>query len=436
VDAEIAAAFSADGVIGVSNAPSAAPGSSPAYALGGTIQRDGDTLRVITRLTNERSGATLWSDTFDYAGNEAARIPRHIAVDAGNIVRCGLFGASTYPRALPDNVLRDYLQFCQGHWDPDMAEGGKALLPAQRVVAAVPDFSWGWAAVAGGFWKVAMRADSERAAAQARADGRAAADRAIAIDARNSEALYIKALLLDRHDWVGREALLQRALAARRLDCGCEHHQYGFMLANVGRISDAVEELRRANDMLALYVYTPITLADALVAAGKPAEAKRYYEAAASLAPDAGFAAYIAASAAGKMGDARQLSDPAVPMPDARRSALLAASRAMQSGDADARTSAAGQLAALPTEQQNDAVAIALARLGDPRAAFDITRRLASREYPGPSIFWYPSLRSVLDEPGFPAEAERLGLMHYWKTQGVRPDVCKEIAAPAFCTMP
>ncbi len=192
VDAEIAAAFNADGVIGVSTAASPATGSAPAYALGGTIQRDGDTIRVITRLTNERSGATLWSDNFDYVATEVSKVPRHIAVDAGNVVRCGLFGVSTYRKPLPDNVFRDYMQFCQGHWDPLMDEGRKALVPAQRVVAAVPDFSWGWAAVAGAYWKVAMSAENSRLADEARASGREAADRAVTIDGNNSEALYIK----------------------------------------------------------------------------------------------------------------------------------------------------------------------------------------------------------------------------------------------------
>ena len=269
VDAEIAAAFNADGVVGVSNAPGPAPGAAPAYALGGTIRRDGHTIRVITRLTNERSGATLWTNNFNYDGNEVSKVPRHIAVDAGNVVRCGLFGASTYRKALLDAVLTDYLQFCQGHWDPHLGDGRKALVPAQRVVAAAPDFSWGWAAVAGAYWKVALSADDPRLAKEARAKGRQATDRALAIDGKNSEAMWIKSLLIDRQDWTGRERLLKRAIAAMRLDCGCEHHQYGDMLLKVGRTADAVEQLRQANDMLALYVYTPLSLAQALVVAGK-----------------------------------------------------------------------------------------------------------------------------------------------------------------------
>ncbi len=436
VDAEIAAAFNADGVVGVSTASAPAPGSAPAYALGGTIQRDGQTIRVITHLTNERSGATLWGSTFNYDGNEVSKVPRHIAVDAGNVVRCGLFGASTYRKALPDAVLGDYMQFCQGHWNPYLNEGRKALIPAQRVVAAVPDFSWGWAAVAGAYWKVAPSAGNSRLAEEARASGRQAADRAIAIDSGNSEAMYIKAMLIDPHDWIGRESLLKRAVAARRLDCGCERHQYGWMLANVGRTSEALEQLRQANDMLALYIYTPLTLADALVAAGKPEEAKPFYDAAIQLAPDSGFGGRIAVYEATATGDVKALLDPKLPLSAQKRAALLTGYRAVESGKAEAKVQAVQALLALGEDEQNDAVARLLADLGATHEAFRIGSRLAARDYPGPSVFWYRSMRDTLSDPGFPAVAAQLGLMTYWKATHTKPDACNDKSPPApFCRM-
>ncbi|MBX3483771.1 hypothetical protein [Phenylobacterium sp.] len=435
VDSEIAAAFNADGVVGVSTASAPARGPAPAYALGGTIQYDGPTIRVITRLTNERSGATLWSETFDYDGAEAAKVPRHIAVDAGNVVRCGLFGASTYQKPLPDAVLRDYMQFCRGHWHPDMREGRKALVPAQRVVAAAPDFSWGWAAVAGAYWKVDSSAGDGPAGDAARAAGREAADKALALDSRNSEALYIKSMLVDRNDWIAREDLLKRAVGARRLDCGCEYHQYGTMLANVGRVTEAVEQLRQANDMLALYVYTPLTLADVLVEAGKADEARPFYDAAIQLAPDAGFAARIMRYKATAMGDADALLDPALAMPDQQRSALVAGYRARALGSAAARE-AVQALRALPEDQQNDDVALLLGDLGATHDAFRIASRLAAQRYPGPSIFWYPGMRATLSDPGFPAAAGQLGLMKYWKATRTKPDACKGQGPHApFCSM-
>ncbi|QDZ07006.1 TIR domain-containing protein [Sphingomonas panacisoli] len=435
VDAEITAAFNADGVVGVSTASAPATGTAPAYALGGTIQRDGNAIRVITRLTNERSGETLWTDNFNYDGNEVARVPRHIAVDAGNVVRCGLFGASTYYKPLPDEVLRDYMQFCQGHWDPNLQEGRKALVPAQRVVAAVPDFSWGWAAIAGAMWKVALTADTPALADQARATGRQAADRAVAIDARNSEALYIKAVLTDRRDWIGRENLYKRAIAARRLDCGCEHHQYGWMLVKVGRIAEGLEELHQADDMLALYVYTPLTLADALVVAGKPDEAKTYYDAAIDLAPNAAFATRLAADKATQLDGVALLSDAKLPISAELRAALLQGYRTTASQDAGEKAQAVKALLALPPDQQNEGVVRLLAKLGATHEAFLIAARLADDDFTGPSIFWYPEMRGTLSDPGFPAVATQLGLIKYWKTMRVRPDICSEASPPPFCRM-
>ena len=436
VDAEINAAFSVDGGVGVSTAPAPAPGVAPAYALGGTIQRDGSTIRVITRMVNERSGTTLWSHTYNYDGNELSRVPRHIAVDAGNVVRCGLFGASTYDKPLPDSVLRDYMQFCEGHWDPDLRDGRKALVPAQRVVAAVPDFSWGWAAVAGGYWKVAMNADDRRIADEARASGREAADKAVAIDGRNSEALYIKSMVVDRHDWISREDLLKHALAARRLDCGCEYHQYGQMLVNVGRTAEALEQLHRANDMLALYVYTPLTLANALVIAGKPDEARPFFDAAIELAPDAAFAKRLAAYKAIEIRDITLVADPALPIPTELRAALLKGYGALASGEPAAKAQAVRALAALDEDQEWKAVARLFADLGANHEAFRVASRIATtQEYPGPSLFWDPSLRGTLADPGFPAVAEQLGLLDYWKTTRTKPDVCNEKTPPPFCRM-
>ena len=439
VSTEITAAFTDDGVVGVSTATAPAPGTAPAYALGGTIQRDGGTIRVIARLTNDRTGTTLWSDTLNYDASQASRVPRHVAVDAGNVVRCGLFGASTYRKALPDGVLKDYLEFCQGHWDPFLEDGRKALIPAQRVVAAVPDFSWGWAAVAGGYWKVAMSADDSRTAEEARASGRQAADRAIAIDSRNSEAMFIKSVLLDEHDWQGRESLLKRAVAARSLDCGCEHHQYGEMLLNVGRVTEAVEQMRQANDMLALYVYTAWGLARTLVVAGKPEEAKEHFDAAIDLAPDPDFAARIALRKVTETGGydarAKAVLDPKLPIDPAPRAALAAGYRAMESGNASAKAQAVQSLVALPQDQQNSMVARLLADLGADHQAFEVARRIVMNEGGDLSMFWYPDMRGTLADPGFAAVAEQSGLLKYWKTSRTRPDVCNEKAPPPFCRM-
>lgn len=96
----------------------------------------------------------------------------------------------------------------------------------------------------------------------------------------------------------------------------------------------------------------------------------------------------------------------------------------MAAQDAAAKAQAVRALLALPEDQQNDPVALLLADLGANHEALQVAARLASRDYPGPSLFWYASMRGVLCDPGFPAVAEQLGLMTYWRTSHTKPDVC------------
>src|SRR5947199_883115 len=195
---EIIAAFNEVGVVGVSTAAEPPPGAGPAYALGATMRRDGDRIRVITRLTNERSGATLWSDSFDFDADQLSRVPRQIAIQAGNVLHCGLFGASTYSKRMPDPVISEYLQFCQYYWlDP---QSGKMLNSARRVVAAAPDFSWGWSAVTIAAGSATFDTQIGPRREEFRNEANQAAARALALDPSNSEALAAQSGVVDPTD--------------------------------------------------------------------------------------------------------------------------------------------------------------------------------------------------------------------------------------------
>jgi len=51
------------------------------------------------------------------------------------------------------------------------------------------------------------------------------------------------------------------------------------------------------------------------------------------------------------------------------------------------------------------------------------------------SALWQPGMATALRNPSFPAFAERIGLMHYWKATHTKPDVCSDKNPPAFCGM-
>lgn len=429
VNAEIAAAFNVDGVIGVSTVATPAPGSAAAYALGGTVYRVGGSIRVITRFTNERSGVVLWSDSVDYEADQVSRVPHKIAVDAGTVIRCGLSGAATYRKSLPDPVLSNYMQYCQEYWSYG---GSRTLRFAQRVVAALPDFSWGWSAVANGFMQAAAEERDSQSAEAMRESGRQAEDKALALDPANSEALAHKAYLIDREDWTGQESLFKRAIAARPLDCGCEHYGYGLMLERVGRVGAAIEQYRAATDMLALWPDSQLKLARALAAANRDEEARPYFEAAVDLSKDPGFDKRIAITHGTEDGDNEAamtaLRSPQLRISQASRAALISGYEALASGTPQAKAMAIQALLALPKDEQDEAVASLLAALGASREALQVA---AQR----PWLFWRRSMRAILHEPDFPAVATRLGLIAYWRRSRTKPDACLTQGAPAFCRM-
>ena len=140
-------------------------------------------------------------------------------------------------------------------------------------------------------------------------------------------------------------------------------------------------------------------------------------------------------SKATRTGDAEALRDPDLPISAELRAALQKAYGAVASGDAGAKAEAVQTLLALPQDQQSATVARLLANLGATHEAFQVATRLATKEYPGPSLFWYRDMRGTLSDPGFPAVAAQLGLINYWKTTHTKPDVCNEKDAPPFCRM-
>ena len=428
---EMNAAFNDDGVVTVSTASAPPPGTTPAYAMNGTIRREGDKIKVIVRLTNERSGATLWSGEYAYDAALQARVPRLAAVQSSMIVRCGLFGASTYPKALPDNALIPYLGFCEAD---NAGNSSKSLNFSQKVVAIAPDFSWGWSGVASA--GVNAWLDSKATDESVRKQARDAADRAIHLDPTNSEAYSLKAVLVDRDDMAGQEALLKKALETRPLACGCEHHIYGLFLLQTGRLNDAIDQFRRGIAVLPLAEFSQIDFGVTLLNTGDLEGAKKAFDAAADLDPDPSarqqMAIFEAAAKGDYAGAGKLLADPKVQVPQQFREALATALSALASGSPEAKAKAAKQLASQP--------------MLFPAFQYELLARLGAQNIvlqkiePNPvrfnrSALWQPGMASALRDPSFPAFAARVGLMRYWKTTHTRPDACSAKDPPPFCRM-
>lgn len=431
---ELSASFNNDGLVTVSTASAPPTGNAPAYAMSGTARREGDKIKIFVRLTNERTGTTLWSNEYAYDQTLAPRVPHLAAVDSSMVVRCGLFGASTYPKPMPDNILVPYLGFCQGSDGPDAS---KALNFAQKVVAVAPDFSWGWSGVAvaaAGSW-----IDSHEKDEAARKIGLDAADQAIRLDPSNSEAFAYKALLSDKYDLVAHEELLKRALNARPLPCGCEHHIYGALLLETGRVRDATAQFRAGIAVLPLNAATQFSLGNALLADGSPDAANKAFEAAVDLDSDPTDPQQITVIMAPFTHDfasgAKAVLDPKLQVSEQYRGAVSSGFDALVSGSPDAKSSAVKKLVEAPPEFLETQVNL-LALLGDDKAAL---QKIETGTRNGSGVIrqaiWFPTMDRARRDPSFVGFLERMGLMRYWKTTHLKPDVCMAADPPPFCRL-
>ena len=434
---ELTAALADEGIVKVSNAAAPPPGTGAAFAVGGTVRRDGAQVRIVLQLVNERSGATLWSQSLAYDTAQLSRVPRLVAANAGSVLRCGLFGASTYPHALPDGAMADYLTECFHHYalDPQLAKG---LDAARKVVGAVPDFSWGWSGVAISAVMTAQRLPLGEATPMYR-EALAAVDRAIVLDPTNSEAFAWKSMAIDPAALAPREALIRQALKVRALSCGCEHNIYGSFLDEVGRNAAAVGEYRRAVDTLALEYESQEALAISLTNTGDERSAKEHLDAAVDLTGDPGQRAIVALILAPTTHDYEgaitDLDAPTMPYAKNILSAWRVALKALAAGATGDRPAAVSALVALPDEGQETIITVGLlGALGANREATALVERRAAAREPGARAFLFmPSMAGARAEPGFASVADRLGLMRYWRATRTRPDICGRATSPPFC---
>jgi tetratricopeptide (TPR) repeat protein len=432
---ELINAFGEDSIVRLSTAAAPPPGEDPAYALSGTARLDGAAVKIIFRLNNERTGTTLWTYNSEIPATQLDKMPRRVAIETSMIVRCGLFGASTYPGTLPEATVSDYLQYCANAGD----EPDKALDFARKVVAAAPNFSWGWSAIEIADFNALLNRPPPADATRYRTEGLAAADKAIALDSTNSEAYAFKSHLIPQGDLVARENLLRQALNSRTLPCGCEHHFYGDFLNEVGRLNDAVVEYKRSVDIMALNADSQLSLADLYYRLNRPDLAKAPLAAAKELSVDPDAAAKIAIGLAPITGDyadaLKYVHDPQHGPPPVTRRAISAAYAALTTKDPVAMARALAVVKGMPSSAHGPMYVTLLGALGASSDALNgVVDAAADSQRAGTrSWLWTPALRGALRQPNFPAVADKLGLMSYWRSTHTRPDVCNGSDAPLFC---
>jgi len=406
--------------------------------MDGSISRLGSAVRFTVNLKSRKSGVVLWSNAYEHETADAVAV-RQAAVGASQVVRCGLWGASSYKKRMSDEALSLYLKWCNEHWSGSTSENAE-LDAARRVTVAVPDFSFGWSALA--LATVPLAATQSADAKQLREEGTAAAQKSMALDRQNPEGYMALAGLLPLERYSEREALLKKALSVRPTECGCERQAYGDFLASVGRMEEAVEQYERARDMRPLAPFSNLRFAQALYMVGRSDEADKVLGSTLELWPGATSLRLLKIKSAlwtHRYDEAiAQLGTPDLPLTSAQRKALADAFGALKTRNPAMRAKSVADLEGFAADPRyNDKVVVGtLAALGASGSALEAAANLVrTRGLLDADILFEPNMAAARAEPGYADLVGKLGLVGYWRLGRNPPDICRGSNRPRFCAL-
>jgi len=250
--------------------------------LDGSVQKDGERLRVRVRLYRVNDGRLLWADQFDQDARDIFAVQDSISDRVAAALSQQL--ASRPPRRIDPEAYEDYVRG-RYFFEQFTREGNlKAIQYFEHAIRIQPDFGLAYAGLSINYAPMIMRGFIT--AAEGRPKIRLAAERALALEDSSPEAYTALASAeMADWDWSDAERSLKRALQLNPnyLDA---YGWYGFVLDLLGRSEDGLALRRREITIDPVSDYASKDLGTALIWAGRPAEAIAQLLKALELRPD------------------------------------------------------------------------------------------------------------------------------------------------------
>jgi TolB-like protein len=212
-----------------------------ANVLEGSVQRQGDRLRVIAQLIETGSGSHLWSETFDRSLSDIFSIQDDIASSVANALQVELLGdeAARLTSTGTDDPIAWGL-YLQGV-DPEniMSRRYEQRDLLIQAIGRDPKFVEAYLGLARIYDLIAWQASSPAERTEALENGFESIDRAIALDPGNPEILKALGSLRRRNgETLEAVAVLTSYLEKNRNDADA-HMMTGLALHNSGRFKEA-----------------------------------------------------------------------------------------------------------------------------------------------------------------------------------------------------
>jgi len=238
----------------------------------GTVLRSGDQVRITAQLIEASTDKHLWSQSYEGELRDTLALQNRVASAIADQIRINL---TPQEQAALKNVKvvdpQAYESYLKGRyfWNKRTADGLKvALAYFNQAIEDDPKYAQAYSGLADtyallGDWQYAVMTPKE-----AFPKAKAAAIKALELDNALGEAHNSLAFVLDGFDWdfdsAGRE--FRRAI---ELNPGyaTAHHWYAWHLSEMGRNSEAIVEMRKAENLDPLSLIIGADLAEILLVA-------------------------------------------------------------------------------------------------------------------------------------------------------------------------
>jgi TolB-like protein len=259
----------------------------------GSVRRVGDRVRITLQLLEAASERHLWSSSFDrnlkdiltLQSEVAQTVAREVKLSVAASVSGHVASARTVDPEAYEACLRG--RYFLNKWTPDGLKQASAHF--QHSIDIDSTFASAYAGLADAYiWSASAR---YQPASEAFPRARAAALKALELDEQLAEAHVSLAAIMYQFDWnwVGAEQEYRRAIALNP-NSSEAHFGYGFYLATMGHMDEAIIEAKRALELDPLTPTTNLQLGWVLYYARRHDESIAQLTKTLDLAPDLAFA--------------------------------------------------------------------------------------------------------------------------------------------------
>ena len=234
-----------------------------ANILEGSVQKEGDRVRVRVQLINAANGAHLWADSYDYKSTDMFRVESEVAQAIAQKLQARLTGSEAQAIAVrPTENSAAHQAYLKGRyfWNKTTADDlRKAIDYFTQSTAADPNYAPAYAGLADAYLMLPFITAGTPKDCYPKA--KEAARKALALDDRLAEAhiAFAEAIQVYDFDYVQAAAEFRRGLELNP-NYANGRWRYSWLLGALGKFDEAFAEMKRAVELdpLSLLINTDL----------------------------------------------------------------------------------------------------------------------------------------------------------------------------------